>query len=122
MKGKSKWIWGAICFSAIVAVIFVFSFRRAILLEAGRFMAPEVNQIEGVIDVVILEGEAFIGRDIVSKGVDLVTSGKARRMVDTFCIKFYQITCPLPFMKTTTLQSEGNYKALVCRIRLSQYL
>ena len=81
MKRKTKWIWGTICISAIVAVIFVISFRETILVEAGKFMAPEATQIEGVADVVILEGTGTIGKTLVSKGVELLSSGKARRMV-----------------------------------------
>ena len=81
MKRKTKWIWGAICIFAIVAVIFVFSFHRAILVEVGRFMAPETNQIKEVADVVIVEGTTYVSRGIVSKGVELLTSGKAKRMV-----------------------------------------
>jgi len=81
MKNKSKWIWGVICVSVIVAVTFIVLFRKAILLEAGRFMAPEVSQTEGTADVVILEGTEFIRRGVVSKGIQLLSSGKARRMV-----------------------------------------
>jgi len=81
MKRKTKWIWGTICISAIVAVIFVISFRKTILVEAGKFMAPEATQIEGVADVVILEGTGVIGRGILFKGVELLSSGKARRMI-----------------------------------------
>lgn len=81
MKRKTKWILRTICISAIVAVIFVISFRETILVEAGKFMAPEATQIEGVADVVILEGTGTIGKTLVSKGVELLSSGKARRMV-----------------------------------------
>lgn len=44
-------------------------------------MAPQANQIDDVVDVVILEGAEFIGRSVVSKGVEMLSSGKARRMV-----------------------------------------
>jgi len=81
MKRESKWIWGAICISAIVGVTLVVSFREAILLEAGRFMAPEAAQIEDVADIAILEGTEFIGRGEVSKGMQLLSSGKAKRLV-----------------------------------------
>ena len=70
-----------ICISAIVAVTFVVSFRETILLKTGRFMAPEVSQIEYAADIVILEGTDFISRGMVSKGIQLLSSGKARRMV-----------------------------------------
>ena len=80
MKGNMKWIWGASCIIAIVTIL-VFSFHRAILFKAGRFMAPEANQIEGVPDVVIVEGTTFVNRGVVAKGVELLLSGKAKRMV-----------------------------------------
>jgi uncharacterized SAM-binding protein YcdF (DUF218 family) len=81
MKRKVKWIWGAIFIFAIVAVIFVFSFHRTILFKAGRFMAPVASQIEGAADVVIVEGTTFVNRGVVAKGVELLLSGKAKRMV-----------------------------------------
>lgn len=81
MKPNVKWIWGTLCIFAMVTVILIISFHRSILLEAGRFMAPEANQIEGVADVVIVEGTTFIGRGVVSKGLELLSSGKAKRMV-----------------------------------------
>jgi hypothetical protein len=80
MKPNVKWIWVAFCISAIVTIL-VFSFHRAILFKAGRFMAPETNQIEGVADVVIVEGTTFVSRGVVAKGVELLSSGKAKRMV-----------------------------------------
>jgi hypothetical protein len=81
MKREVKWIWGTICISAIIVVILVLSFRETILEQAGKFMAPEANNIEDSADVVILEGTGVIGRGVVSKGVELLSSGKARRMV-----------------------------------------
>lgn len=81
LKRKAKWIWGSICVFAIVAMILVFSFRRVILLEAGSFMAPETDQITETTDVVIVEGTTYVGRGIVSKGIELLASGKAKRMV-----------------------------------------
>jgi hypothetical protein len=81
MKRKSKWFWGAACFCAIVAMILIFSFQEAILQKAGRFMAPEAIQMADVADVVILEGTQFIDRAIVTKGMGLMSSGKARHMI-----------------------------------------
>ena len=80
MKRKSRWIWGTICISAIVGVALVVSFRETILLEAGRFMAPEAGEIGDVADIIILEGTEFIGRGEVSKGMQLLSSGKAKRL------------------------------------------
>ena len=62
-------------------MILVFSLRETILVEAGKFMAPEASQIEEIADVVILEGTEFIGKSMVSKGLEVLSSGKARRMV-----------------------------------------
>ena len=81
MKRKAQWILGAICIVAIIAVILAFSFRRTILVEAGRYMAPTADHREGVADVVIVEGTEFVSRGMVSEGVQLLSSGKARRMV-----------------------------------------
>ena len=44
-------------------------------------MAPEANRIADVADVVILEGTEFIDRGVVAKGIYLLSSGKARRMI-----------------------------------------
>jgi uncharacterized SAM-binding protein YcdF (DUF218 family) len=81
MKKKSKWLWGTVCLCSITAATLIFSFHEAILQKAGRFMAPEINQTAGVADVVILEGTQFIDRFIVAKGIDLLSSGKARHMI-----------------------------------------
>ena len=81
MKRKSRWIWGSISISAIVVVTLVVSFRETILLEAGRFMAPEAAQIENVADIAILEGTEYIGRAVVTTGIQLLSAGKAKRLV-----------------------------------------
>jgi hypothetical protein len=81
MRRKAKWILGAICIATIITVIVAFSFRRTILVEAGKFMAPVATHIEGVTDVVILEGTEFVSKGMVSEGLELLSSGKARRMV-----------------------------------------
>ncbi len=81
MRRKSKWFLGAVCLCAIGAVILIFSFRGVILQKAGRFMAPEANQLTDIADVVILEGTQFVDRSVVAKGIGLLSSGKARRMV-----------------------------------------
>jgi hypothetical protein len=80
MKSRTKGTWAAIGAVLLLTVALVFSHREALLLDAGRFMAPQANHIEGVVDVVILEGTEFIDRGMVSKGVELLRSGKARRM------------------------------------------
>lgn len=76
-----KWLCAGIGFSVIIVMILVFSFREKILIEAGNFMAPEDNSIDGTADVVILEGTETIGKGLVSKGLELLSSGKVKRMV-----------------------------------------
>ncbi|HUJ88647.1 MAG TPA: hypothetical protein VLX12_00515 [Syntrophorhabdales bacterium] len=112
MRRKTKWISGAICIVAITAVILSFSFRRTILLEAGTFMAPTANHVEGVADVVILEGAEFVSRGMVSEGVELLSSDKAKRLVIVLH-RVAQNHSPFPFNEDysssvrTGLQSLG---------------
>jgi hypothetical protein len=80
-KGTATWVWGAVGILVIVAATLVVSFREAILLEAGRFMAPDIGHTGDAADVVILEGTEFISKGVVSTGMQLLSSGKARRMV-----------------------------------------
>jgi uncharacterized SAM-binding protein YcdF (DUF218 family) len=69
------------CIFTVIALILIFSFRSAILSEAGRFMAPGTDQTLEAADVVILEGTTFISRGVVSKGIELLSSDKAKRMI-----------------------------------------
>jgi hypothetical protein len=78
MKNRVKWIWGVICLSLFLISILIFSFRVTILMRAGQFMAPEGNYIA---DVAILEGTEFINRDIVMSGMNLLSSGKVKRII-----------------------------------------
>jgi hypothetical protein len=78
MKNKVKWIWAGICLSLFLIIILIFSFRVTILMRAGQFMAPEGNYIA---DVAILEGAEFIDRDIVMNGMNLLSSGKVKRLI-----------------------------------------
>lgn len=80
MKRKSKCIWGIICIIVAAASITLISFRQPILTSMGKFMAPEA-QMDGVADVAILEGTAFVSTGMVNKGIELLSSGKARRIV-----------------------------------------
>ncbi|MDR2017560.1 MAG: hypothetical protein LBQ00_01555 [Syntrophobacterales bacterium] len=80
MKTRAKYIWGAIGALAIIALTFAFLSRKTILLRAGCFMAPRANHIEGVADVAILEGMEFIKRNMITVGLDLLSSGKAKRL------------------------------------------
>lgn len=75
---KSKWIWGGICLFVFIIAILIFSFRETILLKAGRFMAPAGDYKA---DVAILEGAEFIRTGVVTSGMDLLSSGKVKRIV-----------------------------------------
>jgi hypothetical protein len=75
---KSKWIWGFICLFAVMIAIFVFVFRQAILSDAGKFMAPTGTYKA---DVAILEGAEFIRSGVIKSGMDLLSSGKVRRII-----------------------------------------
>jgi hypothetical protein len=77
MKRNTKWIWGGILLSIGVLLALIFSFRESILLEAGKFMAPQGDYMA---DVAILEGSEFIHRDIVKNGVNLLRSGRVNRI------------------------------------------
>ncbi len=75
---KSKWIWGGICLFVFITTIFVFIFRESILLKAGCFMAPAGDYKA---DVAILEGTEFISTGTITSGIDLLSSGKVKRIV-----------------------------------------
>lgn len=81
MMSKTKWFWGMTCIFAIGVVILFFSLHKAILQKAGRFMIPETNQMTEVADAVIIEGTRFISRSMLDRGVYLLTSGKAKKMI-----------------------------------------
>lgn len=75
---KSKWIWGCICLFIFITITVVFIFRETILLKAGSFMAP-VGDYQA--DVAILEGAEFIRTGAITSGIDLLSSGKVKRIV-----------------------------------------
>ena len=77
-KGKSKWILAGICLLILLTSIIVYIFRDAILFKAGCFMAP-VGDYHA--DVAIIEGSDFISTGIVMSGVNLLSSGKVKRLV-----------------------------------------
>ena len=78
MKNRIKWIWKVIFLFLLLTVILIFSFRRAILMHAGNFMAPQGDYVA---DVAILEGNSFIDRSLVMTGVNLLSSGKVKRLI-----------------------------------------
>ncbi len=80
MKKRSKWMWGAIGLAGILLLLASGS-CETFLLEAGRFMAPIDDRMEGIADAVVLEGTEHIQRETVARVAGMVSSGKARRMV-----------------------------------------
>lgn len=73
-----KRVWKGIFLFFLLTIILFFSFREPILMHAGRFMAPQGDYIA---DVAILEGNDFIDRNLVVSGVNLLSSGKVKRLV-----------------------------------------
>ena len=78
MNRKSKWIWSGILFLAAAGALLVFLWREPILIRAGHFMAP---QIDYSADAVILEGSDYISTGFIQAGMDLLSSGKAKKMI-----------------------------------------
>ena len=77
-NGKSKWIWGGICLFVFIVTILAFVFRETILLKAGNFMAPTGDYKA---DVAILEGAEFIRTGTIMSGMELLSSGKVKRII-----------------------------------------
>jgi len=78
MGKKVKWIWGGVSLSLFLIIIIIYLFRVAILIRAGEFMGPGGNYAA---DVAILEGTEFIKRDIVMNGINLLSSGRVKRLI-----------------------------------------
>jgi uncharacterized SAM-binding protein YcdF (DUF218 family) len=78
MKRKSKWIWSGIFLSIFLIIIIAFFFHAAILFHAGKFMAPE-GDYEA--DVAILDGSEYVSTGMVVQGLNLLSSGKVKRLV-----------------------------------------
>lgn len=77
-KQKQRWIWGGIFICILVTISLAFTSCDTVLLRAGKFMAPEEI---GIADVVILEGSETAETGAVAKGMDLLSSGKAARII-----------------------------------------
>ena len=80
---KKENISKKLLFSVILLglAILLISSYQPILIGAGRFLAPEGT---GKADVVILEGEQLIRGKAVKVGIELLSSGRANRMVVVF--------------------------------------
>lgn len=80
MNKKVKWLCSVIGLFIMISIILAVSFKEKILIGAGKFMAPESSLTEGMADVVILEGTGTIGKSVVAKGIELLSSGQAKHM------------------------------------------
>jgi hypothetical protein len=81
MTRKSKWIWSGIFLSIFLIIVITFFFHAAILFHAGKFMAPE-GDYEA--DVAILDGSEYVSTGMVVQGLNLLSSGKVKRLVIVF--------------------------------------
>ena len=77
-KARFRWIAGAILLSFLGITILAVLFHERILLQAGRFMAPEEI---GAAEVAILEGGQIVETGAVVKGVRFLSSGRAARLI-----------------------------------------
>lgn len=77
MKTITRWILKGIFLLLVIGAALLFVFHESILSSAGSYMAPRG---EGSADVAILEGTEFLHRDIVKTGMDLLASGRVKRL------------------------------------------
>ena len=77
-NSKVKWILAGICLLVLLTSIIVYICRDAILFKAGCYMAPAGDYQA---DVAIVEGTDFISTGLVMSGVNLLSSGKVKRLV-----------------------------------------
>jgi hypothetical protein len=78
MTRKVRWVWVGICFAILVMGILLFSYREQLLLQAGKFMAPQSN---GSADTVILEGEEIVETGAAHAAIKVVSASKDSRLV-----------------------------------------
>ena len=77
-NSKVKWVLVGICLLALLTSVLVYIYRDSLLFKAGCFMAPGSDYQA---EVAILEGTEFISTGMVMSGVNLLISGKVKRMV-----------------------------------------
>lgn len=120
---KSKWIWGSIFLFLLITSIFVYLFRETILIQAGNFMAP-AGDYEA--DAAILEGAEFISTGIITSGMNLLSTGKVKRIVIVLqdiapAHRPYGIRGNYPDVVRQTLKNIGlnekEYKIIVVSVR-----
>lgn len=81
MKKEVKWIWRGVYASLLLLLILLYIFRATLLVQAGKFMAPQGNYIA---DVAILQGCTFLDKDIdivIISGIRLLSSGTVKRLI-----------------------------------------
>ena len=78
MKKKTHWIWKGMLLFLIIGAALLWVFHESILASAGHYMAP---RDDGSADVAILEGTEFLDRGIVKSGMELLASGRVKRLV-----------------------------------------
>jgi hypothetical protein len=75
---RAKWVLISICLLVLLTSVSVYLFRDDLLFKAGCFMAPAGDYRA---DVAILEGTDFISTGMVMSGVNLILSGRVKRLV-----------------------------------------
>ena len=78
MNKKTHWIWKGMLLFLIIGAALLWVFHESILANAGHYMAPRGD---GTADVAILEGTEFLDRGIVKSGMELLASGKVKRLI-----------------------------------------
>lgn len=78
MKKTLKWICGGILLAMILLIIIGYVCRETLLERAGTFMAPTGDYTA---DVVILEGADYIRAGFIKTGMELLSSGKVKRII-----------------------------------------
>ena len=72
----------AVCCSLAITVFVLFAvFKQTILLDIGRFMVPYSDLRQTTADVAILEGTDIVYKNMISRGIELLQTGKVKRIV-----------------------------------------
>jgi len=77
-KVKRSGIWSWIFLSIFLVIVLAFFFHETILFHAGKFMAPDGDYKA---DVAIIEGNEFVPAGMVVRGLNLLSSGRVKRLV-----------------------------------------
>lgn len=71
-------IWSRIFLSIFLVIVLAFFFHETILFHAGKFMAPG-GDYEA--DVAVIEGSDSVPEGMMTRGTDLLSSGRVKRLV-----------------------------------------